>query len=426
MEFFHSLKAFTLFTAMVSFIVIGIGVIVIQHISNSEQNYFSVISSLLNQQEMDAAKDLIRLDSLVTFNILYRAKFFDYYDTNVTESVYHPIDPLDKDWNDFVNGYIRDTFYGTDSSGQIGSKFAIYVANKMLSLLYDYRGNLKNQYFFRIYDYYVHKTQNSPPDLFDTSAVVNLTEGKLREAFNNLDLTLLNCSNQESCPNGSFYTNLDITQVDYSTYLNLPRVLVKRNLDNSAMDDSILPRNVISLYIPMRLFGAIAFARKTLSDNFGTNFKDVTWGDIDVITKGCSQFNDKNTFDVHDLKSKEKKKEEALSEAISNIQSSRYSQSFFDLNFDSIEDSNSFVSDNLTLTISSTPQEIIEFKQEKLGSVKVNVSVIDNNPIYSFGHNGFKFGFYAIVPVQDPNTNNIKCNCDLDPTTQQLSNCKQS
>ena len=432
MTFFQSLKAFTLFTAMVSFIVIGIGVIVIQHISNSEQNYSQVISSLSNQQEMDATKDLIRLDSLVVFNVLYRAKFFDYFDNNCENcsGIYHSIDPLtDENWEVFKDGFIDETFFGKDTTtGTLGSKFAIYVANKMLSLLYDYSGNFKNQYFFRIYDYSIQKTKlayisnsfASKDSLFDPGTVLSLTEGNLRQAFvdtidlNHKFIMILNCIDQEDCKNGSFYTNLDITKVDFATYLNLPRVFVKRNLDNSAMDDSILSRNMISFFIPMRLFGAIAFARTELTQNTDlvNDLKDVVWGD-NISSSNCTDFQGPSS----EIESKIDKTEynTALNDVLSKYVSEEDTTTKFRLNYDNILLQNSYKSKVFVLWNKSVNNSIMEFQQDKLESARFEVSVEDLDSVYSFGHNGFKFGFYGIVQVQEPSVNVTVCNCEEEP-----------
>ena len=154
MTFFESIKAFTLFTALVSFIIIGIGVVVMQHVSNSEQNYAQVITALQNQQEMDAAKDLIRIDSLQVFSLLYRAKFYEYFSNDGNDllnsdtlKVYHPVDDIGastefiQDWDTFQKAYSNELFFGKNNDGTPGNKFAVYIANKMLGLLYDYSGN---------------------------------------------------------------------------------------------------------------------------------------------------------------------------------------------------------------------------------------------------------------------------------------------
>jgi len=124
MTFWDSVKAFTLFTALVSFVIIGIGVIVIQHISNSEQNYTTIINSLARQQEMDSAKDLIRIDSLVVFNLLYRAKVYSYFNTDSTGNrYYNSVDDisdndkknLNQDFGEFKKLYLNEMYFGSGS-----------------------------------------------------------------------------------------------------------------------------------------------------------------------------------------------------------------------------------------------------------------------------------------------------------------------
>ena len=186
-SFWAKAKAFTLFTAMVSFIIIGIGVVVVQHISNSEQNYSQIISSLYRQQEMDAVKDLVRSDVLLTFNVLFRARIFQYYNARVDSALYEacvtanpppsdvdcdsvsikdgyqPVDLNENlDWELYKKDQMRELFFGHDSTdSDLRCGFAIWMADKILGQLNDYAGYVKGgQYYFRIYDYYLYKAYN--------------------------------------------------------------------------------------------------------------------------------------------------------------------------------------------------------------------------------------------------------------------------
>ena len=55
----------------------------------------------------------------------------------------------------------------------------------------------------------------------------------------------------------------------------------------------------------------------------------------------------------------------------------------------------------------------------------MKVLVKDDNPIYSFGHKGFLFGFYGIVQVQEPSVNVTVCDCLENNQTTELESCIQ-
>jgi competence protein ComGF len=76
-SFGKNAKGFTLFTALVGFIVIAIGLLVIQHMNNSEANYNQIIIGMQSQSEMEAIKDFLRLEAFNVFNILLRAKYIN-------------------------------------------------------------------------------------------------------------------------------------------------------------------------------------------------------------------------------------------------------------------------------------------------------------------------------------------------------------
>lgn len=432
-----NMLGFTLFTAMVSFIVIGIGVVVIQHMINSEQNYSQIISSLLNQQEMDSTKDIIRLDALQVFNLVYRAKFFEYFDANFspeqTNDDYIDVG-LDKpDWQVYQKDFTCELFFGGPNCD--GSKFSVYVANKIIGLLYEYSGYFKGQtYWFRIYDYSFQKT--NPVDVtspVDTTSITSkqftdaLSQGLLGAKKAGKFTLLISCdeTDQSNCINGSFYTNIDLYNIDKSLYLNLPRVFLKRAYDDSSVDDAILPNNIISFFIPMRLYGALAFTRNTLGNFDFTQYKE-EWFEDDVDKLTCGSFSEKE-YAV--LQSGLKPKDQftlqlELKDKIFNSLASTQKNNFI-LTVDDIAIEDSFDKKIFTLhvTANGVPQPAITLTERGVSLLRIKVSVVDMNPFYSFGHaSTMVFKLSGAGTVQDKSTDSVSCSCEIDPDSK-LLNC---
>lgn len=436
-KFISNLKAFTLFTAMVSFIVIGMAVLIIQHIANSEQNYTQIINSLYRQQEMDATKDLIRLDALQVFNLLYRTQVYTYFDTNTGETRnnlfnYNDISFENNDWNNFVNQYISNMYFGNSDSS---NKFATYAGNKLIGLLINYQGTLKGTYFFRIFDYlwekkYFKSKFGHWTNFFNSGEVPNIGESGLtnglskgfKNAKDNHDFyNLVKCPlgtdfNEKDCKNGSFYTNLYVNSISPDVYLDLPRIFIERTTDKSAMDDAILPRNIISLYVPFRIFGAMALARDFLNTKVNPPIKVETGNDIDYTN--CSQFDGKDIADLKNLQSTSANDSDSIYSQVhtklSSLPDTKYD---FNLNLDDVEYQKEYTNKYLAVYVGNKPTN--SYTTQKVVSAKFYFSVKDTDPFSSFGHGtGMTFGLSGIKRIVSENNEQLPvtitiCNCIL-------------
>ncbi len=443
-----NMLGFTLFTAMVSFIVIGIGVVVIQHMINSEQNYSQIISALLNQQEMDSTKDIIRLDALQVFNLVYRAKFFEYFDANFSPGQsnggYTDVG-LDKpDWQAYQKDFTCELFFG-DVGGQVcnGSRFSVYVANKIIGLLYEYSGYFKGQtYWFRIYDYSWQKSMPIPLDITSPTTTPSITQTQFTNALsqgligakNAGKFTLLiGCdeTDQSKCGNGSFYTNIDLYNIDKSLYLNLPRVFLKRTYDDSSVDDAILPNNIISFFIPMRLYGALAFTREQLSSINFKSYNDKTFGEI--MKKQCGEFDGVSSGDlsIPSLESQgflEQKSQleiqTEITKDIKNLIDNKEINGFVIKVDDVVIVELFYPSKEFKLVVNGGPN-VPALIEQKIDLLRVKVSVIDKNPFYSFGHaSTMVFKFSGAGEVQLPSPTILEnCSCSVAGPGQDLTGC---
>lgn len=405
------IKGFTLFTALVGFIIIGIGVLVIQHMSNSEQNYQSLLNSLLTQQEMDSSIHIIKLDAISAFDLIYRCKFYDFYKDKGQTGIQIITDSTG--WENYKARYIDETF-GVDITAEEVSdnsnKVSGFVTSKLLSLLVGYKGSYKGgTYSFTIYDYYYQSISGRPIDLSDLSNTASLTGTQLANSINQSTanqnfLNILDCKN-DSCERGSFYTNFDFTKIPYSLYLNLPRILIINNLDKSQIDDAILPYSKLSLYVPMRLFGAFKLAYDTIEEFSNSNLKNLKFGhNLENIS--CSSFNDSNLDALRNFESID------LSQKLTQI-SSNYnncSKSNFQCSLESITMNKDYPSDIFLIYVGN--QVKAGLQQRMLNSVNISFNIIDNDLFENVGRRSMEYnlvGTKTINKIRDPTIKTCSC-----------------
>ncbi len=406
-------KGFTLFTALVGFIIIGIGVLVMQHMSNSEQNYQNLLNSLLTQQEMDSSIHMIKLDAISAFDLLYRVNFYDYYVSQSSVDSGIPIVDANN-WPDYKKGYILETF-GIDITQDVDAneyvsqnKLSGYVTNKILALLSDYRGNYKGEnYFFRIYDYALQNADPEDLSLENAVSATKLSGTHLALSINESSqgpefLNILDCENND-CQRGSFYTNLDFTKINYGLYVYLPRILIINNLDKSQIDDAILPYSKLSLYLPMRLFGAFYLAYNKI-ENFSTDELSKEYGHTNFPNCG-------NIMSLDDLNIPKTDFQSLISD-ITTI----YNNNDFDLNITEITENRSYPTEIMVVKISDeeTMRSLIK---RKVSSVNLKIKIKDNDVYENIGRMPMNYlltGTKENINEFNPNLEITYCYCNVE------------
>lgn len=312
-------KGFTLFTALVGFIVIAIGLLVIQHMNNSEENYTQIIVGMKNQSEMEAIKDTLRLEGFNIFNFLFRLKFYTYLNdaTGLTGQAI-PIDYKSYRVNgidDYKLKFENDIFFRMGNPEECSgdslclddlrgnNAFATFLSTSIANQLYDFSGTVRGTYTFKVYDPVSHQerldasladtdlfalTYNTSNRTLEMTGAIGtvLVDTKLQRPL----LTVMNCEARGDCEEGTFYVNADFSQIPDSKYFQIPRMFLF-NKEFSAIDDAIIPKSYLMFYVPFRIFGAIDFAYGAIGDN-AEDFSgiDETYGTVKtgttVITNG--------------------------------------------------------------------------------------------------------------------------------------------
>jgi len=114
-------KGFTLFTAIISFILISLSILLIQNMVNTESNTVSIISDIQEQDEMRALADLARADAVQVFNLNLRRQI-EYYLTfsnNALDINYYT------DWKGVQTDFAKTYFGGNCETVSTGTPCTI-------------------------------------------------------------------------------------------------------------------------------------------------------------------------------------------------------------------------------------------------------------------------------------------------------------
>ena len=87
-------RGFTLFTALISFVLIFLVVLLVQIMISSERTTSEIISDVEEEQEMQAIADLARADALQAFNLTMREAIEELFTLDVNPKNGVPDNPI--------------------------------------------------------------------------------------------------------------------------------------------------------------------------------------------------------------------------------------------------------------------------------------------------------------------------------------------
>ncbi|AJF60238.1 MAG: hypothetical protein QT03_C0001G0743 [archaeon GW2011_AR10] len=252
------IKGFTLFTALVAFILIVLSVLLVQTMIRTERNTTDIISDIQEEQEMQAIADLARAEALQTFNYGIRFSIEDWLTKDgdgdgIPDNAYllTPSELAGTDaesWENTKKKFAESNF----GVGGEGTQFANRAANHLSTLLAstpDVRG------------FQVNLDNNSQ------AVIVSVLEPLFEDSSARQDFfEVIRCDGTwDGCPIGTFYVNLDIARLTDEQYEKLPQIVVKKITTKGEVErtlrEPILPRGNLQIYVPIRIFKAIAGAR---------------------------------------------------------------------------------------------------------------------------------------------------------------------
>ncbi len=260
-------RGFTLFTALVAFILIVLAMLLVQSMISTERSVSDVITDISSQEGMQAIADLARADALQVFNynVRYSIEEFSAKDTEPKDTkpdnpyYIFALDP--KGWEDMQGEFVKDRFgvrsKNASGSGTATTQFASLATRHIISLLQkapDSRG-------YRID--LTYPEQGSPAAESEMTQV--LQDTFQRQAGTSDFFSVIKCEGGKftGCV-GTFYVTLDLSPgaMDAQTYEKFPLVQVEEIQTGRVIKEAILPRGKFRLYVPIRLFKALAGARE--------------------------------------------------------------------------------------------------------------------------------------------------------------------
>ncbi len=252
-------KGFTLFTALIAFILIVLSLLLVQSMVSTERSSSDIISDISEQEEMQALADLARADSLQVFNFIIRYDI-ENLSTRTTAggtapSVSYTIFPSTiSSWENLKEEFVKERFgvseFNSDEDGQ--NQFAGRVARHLISLL--------------------EQTPNTRGFSFDLekpsqNEMTEIMANKFEEQVNS-DLTnffeVIDCDDTYDSCIGTFYVTIDLSEEIMSNedYEKFPLIKVTKEKTGRTLKEPILPRGKFRIYVPIRLFKAYKAAEE--------------------------------------------------------------------------------------------------------------------------------------------------------------------
>lgn len=278
-------RAFNLFTALVSFVLIILAVLLANAMTQTEDKAIATVSDLEQQSQLQTIADLARADALQVFTYNLRLRMEGW----LTDERYHnyfPLYPIDgcnsttidtaqreTCWQQLVDKYVSVNFGSGCGSGAPGQscvqKFANDLTDNML-------GTLSQGSSFGRYNLSLKIDKTSMINAL-TSSIENSVDPVLGKKF----FEAINCTDEYNCDTGTFYVNVDLSkgafdpgcrpelypdspacQNDERIYESLPKIRVQNVTTKNFLHVAILPRRKLRIYIPLRIFKAVAHAKK--------------------------------------------------------------------------------------------------------------------------------------------------------------------
>ncbi|MFH1240224.1 MAG: hypothetical protein V1672_03325 [Candidatus Diapherotrites archaeon] len=249
-------RAFNLFTALVAFVLIMLTILLVQSMLSSEDTVISTIARLESQSKLYAVAHITRADALQIFNYFVRYYIEDW----ITESggTYLMDDPtVLRNWDDLQKEYAITYFGGGINKGD---SFAWKLARNLRSY---FRATTSfGNYTMKLEDRDVDMSYFQNPNNADPLKEVigtTMDESALAGEF----FEVIGCENgdPDNCDLGTFYITFAGSKITDEDYEQAPVLKIVDNSTNEFVKIGIIPRHDLRIYVPLRLFKALAIAR---------------------------------------------------------------------------------------------------------------------------------------------------------------------
>lgn len=261
-------KGFTLFSIVITIGVFVIAVLLVSSMVAKEESYNKIVQQLRMSERQNTIADLARADALQTMNLAIRNDL-----QSTLENLRYEID---------YRSTFQDLVY-LDSQTQKGivpywfnkSVITSHVATGVRNFLQTYALGTGQQ--FEGYDIFIIYPQNRIPAVLEEGQEPEsvfwseiLAKSISEEGVERI-VAPKDCDSDEC--DGTFYLVVDTRKLTEDAYLKLPKLHISSFSEQStafeAIEKVILPKGRHMIYVPVRLFKAVALAQ-----NYAQNYRN--------------------------------------------------------------------------------------------------------------------------------------------------------
>lgn len=243
-------RAFNLFTALVAFVLIMLTVLLVQNMFSAERSVSGTATKLEKLSKLDAIAHVTRADALQIFNYYLRIQLETHLSSNgVKYGMPTDIEKL-RNWEEIPKDYALVTFGASAVSGG-GEQLAGYMALNIKSFFKSAQG---------FGDYSITLEDKDEANAYLKAAIKDAIDASV-DAGNFFEVIGCDDGNPDNCPKGTFYVNFAASKISKESYELIPKIRIIDKTSNDTIKIGIIPEHDFKVYVPLRLFKALAIAR---------------------------------------------------------------------------------------------------------------------------------------------------------------------
>lgn len=257
-------KAFNLFTALVSFILIILSGLLVGTMIQAENTTKNILVRMEEQARVEAVAEIVKTDAVQYFNFMIRKEMEEYFANPNTGTI--TLNTKELQWDEVVDDF-RETYFS--SGGKKVDRFAGEMAAYLEGL---YNGM---RFSYSTYDIDLKEVKREQLK----KAIIGMSDEAGEEFFK-----VIECPDGEpdDCL-GTFYVTLAVKEMaeeNPELYERLPKIVVRDIATDRVVQNPVLPRKNIQIYVPLRIFKALAVAKKVAGElnNKQAEFKKYALG----------------------------------------------------------------------------------------------------------------------------------------------------
>lgn len=240
----HSSKGFTLFTALLSFILILLAGLLVNTMITSERTSNEVVLEVEAQSRMQSLADLTRADALQVVNYGIRNAIEEY---SQNQGNAYPYSSQTLSWQSVQDDF-SNFFFGSGNGSILAGRIA---ANLYVIVQSNPR---------KLAGYTITTKGGQEPEIKQAIQNVLSQTNAGSQSF----LQVVSCESNTAPKDcvGTFYVNLDFSLLSDADYEKLPAIHVYDESTGRELVEPVIPRGKFRIYVPLRLFKALKYAHE--------------------------------------------------------------------------------------------------------------------------------------------------------------------